>query len=77
MTSAGACKDYSISRTGDDLLNMENDISMNDPGNGVFSTIPPHKLACMGRHPSQLLVDLEVTEENLQQSQFTETLSVW
>ena len=42
MTSASARKDFSISRTGSDPLNMEN---------GVFSTIPPHKLARMGFNP--------------------------
>jgi hypothetical protein len=30
---------------------MGNDISMNDPGNDVFSTIPPLKLARMGVQP--------------------------
>ena len=41
MTSANSCQDFSISRTGNDPLNDGNGVSMNDPGNGVFSTIPP------------------------------------
>ncbi len=48
QTSASVRKDFSISRTGGDPLNMGNDISMDDPGNDVFSTIPPLKLARMG-----------------------------
>ena len=36
---------------GSDPLNGGNDLSMTDPGNDVFSTIPPHKLARMGGNP--------------------------
>ena len=54
MTSANSCKDFSISRTEGDPLNTGNDISMNDPGNDVFSTIPPLKLARMGMSPQWL-----------------------
>ena len=42
MTSASTCKDCSLSRTEGDPRNV---------GNGVYSTIPPQKLARMGMSP--------------------------